>query len=636
MSGPDTPASTVRDLARRAPIGHRLERAFRRNLRHAVALPVAVLAAGSLCLVALTLHVQRLHRAVDRADVILGRGAQLSKLTAEREAALRGYLLSRDRSFLDELNAADARLSPAFDGLQDLVEDEPAALALLRAARVEVIRWRHHAAQQIDRVRDGANPREIAGRLPEGRAITADSRSFLRQFTSLEQRARDARLHLAERVTWLLIAGGVAVGLLLGFGVALATARQLRLVRRRYVAAMEEQRRAEEALAAANARLREADQRKDEFLGVLSHELRNPLAPIGHAVHVLNHADPAGDAARRARRIVERQVRHLTRLVEDLLDVKRISAGKLRLRTGDLDLADPVREILEDLRPLFVQRGIGLSFREPGRPVPVRGDAARLAQVAGNLLQNALKFTDRGGSVSVAVQVREGRAHVLVRDDGAGMAPELLARLFEPFVQGESTIERSRGGLGLGLALVRGIVELHGGAVRARSGGPGRGAELDVELPIAEPPARSGTSPPPEGRSKGAKRVLLVEDNEDAASSLRDVLELSAGHEVRIAADGQRGLEAARALHPDVILCDLGLPVLDGYEVARRLRADGALRGATLVALSGYASPEDVERSRAAGFDHHVAKPPDLPALFRLIADAPAVAEEGGARRGGG
>jgi signal transduction histidine kinase/CheY-like chemotaxis protein len=601
---------------------HGVEPSFRRHLYRAMALPAVVLALGTAVLVALVLYLQTLHRAVDHADVAVARANGLLTLIAERESALRGYLLTRLASYLDRFNAVDRRLSPEFDALQDHMADAPDQVELLRAARVEVIRSRHYAAQQVDRVRDGAGPEELAVHIGEGTTMNTLARKHVREFVAREQGRRAARIRRADDVTWSALLAAVVVGLVLGAGVALATGREMRHVRQRYRAVLEERERAERALQAANVRLQAADRHKDAFLGVLSHELRNPLAPIRNSVHVLAHADPQGEQARRARQVIARQVDHLTRLVEDLLDVKRLSAGKMRLRLETLDLAEPVRETVEDLRALFVQRGIALELQAPASPLWVRGDATRLAQVVGNLLQNAAKFTDTGGHVAVVLDGRDGRVRLLVRDDGVGLPPELTESLFEPFVQGEQTLPRSAGGLGLGLALVRGIVTLHGGAVSARSQGAGRGTEFEITLPEAPaapaPCVAAGTPAPGAGR-----RVLVIEDNEDAAASLRDLLEVMGGHEVEVARDGAAGLDAVDAFAPDVVVCDLGLPVLDGYEVARRLRERGAAGATTLVALSGYASAEDAERSLQAGFQHHLAKPADAGELMRIIAAAP-------------
>jgi PAS domain S-box-containing protein len=372
----------------------------------------------------------------------------------------------------------------------------------------------------------------------------------------------------------------------------------------------------------AEEALRESDRRKDEFLGMLSHELRNPLAPIRNSVHVLSRVDPASPQAARARTIMARQVDHLARLVDDLLDVKRISTGKLRLRTALMDLTQQVRETVEDIRPLFVNRSLSLDVNVPDQAVWVNGDRTRLAQVLGNLFQNAAKFTDAGGHVSLSVETGAGQVFLRIRDDGVGVAPDMLDKLFEPFVQSERTLHRSTGGLGLGLSLVRGIAELHGGTVVVRSDGIGKGTEFVVTLPSVEAAVSGCTEEPVASQSKRC-RVLVIEDNVDAAESLRDLLETLGGHEVHVAHDGEAGVAAAREHAPEVILCDIGLPVIDGYEVARRLRASGAPPAARLIALSGYASGEDIDRAMRAGFDHHIAKPPDIDTVLALVAEAP-------------
>jgi PAS domain S-box-containing protein len=365
--------------------------------------------------------------------------------------------------------------------------------------------------------------------------------------------------------------------------------------------------------------LLEQDRRKDEFLAVLSHELRNPLAAVRNALAVVARAAPGSEQARRAREIAERQSGYLTRMVDDLLDVSRIARGKIRIERARLDLAEVVRRSVEDVRATMAARRLALELRDPGGPIWVDGDAARLAQVTSNLLTNAAKFTEPGGDVTVALEARAGRAVLRVRDTGAGMDGELVERLFQPFVQAEDTLHRAAGGLGLGLAIARSIVELHHGSIRAASDGPGKGAEFVVELPLAAASEAVAPGAGPQERAGSAMRVLVIEDNEDSAESLKDILELH-GHEVSVAHDGPAGLAQARAAEPDVVLCDVGIPGLDGYEVARRLRAAGSR--ARLVALTGYAGADDVARARQAGFDAHLAKPPDLDRLATLLAGA--------------
>jgi PAS domain S-box-containing protein len=370
-------------------------------------------------------------------------------------------------------------------------------------------------------------------------------------------------------------------------------------------------------LRKAEQALREADRRKDEFLGMLSHELRNPLAPIRNSIYILDHADPAGEQARRARAVLQRQTEHLTRLVDDLLDVTRVARGKIDLRRERVDLAAVVRRAADDLRSVMDQRGLTLTVNTPGRSVFTEADPTRIAQVMGNLLGNAAKFTPRGGRVTVTLATAGHEAEIRVRDTGVGIERALLPHVFEPFVQSQRPHARGHGGLGLGLALVKGLVELHHGSVSAGSAGPGTGAELVVRLPIESPavPARAdgGAAPAQRGR-----RVLIVDDDVDAADTLAQIVELF-GHTAEVVHDGAAALARVREDPPDVVLCEIGLPGLSGHDVARTVRAEGP-RGLRLVALSGYAQDEDLRRAVEAGFDTHVAKPADPAEIEKLLA----------------
>ena len=367
--------------------------------------------------------------------------------------------------------------------------------------------------------------------------------------------------------------------------------------------------------------LREADRHRTQFIAMLSHELRAPLAPIRNALYVLERADLPADQRQRASTIAARQLRHLTRLVDDLLDVTRLSRREYHLDRHRVDLAVVARAAVEDHRSILALREVSVEVVTPPGPVIVDGDAARLAQIIGNLVVNAAKFTDPGGKVLLTIEITGSEATLCVTDTGIGIPDQLLESIFEPFVQADTSLARTRGGLGLGLAVVRSLVELHGGTVRARSGGSGRGAEFVVTLPLAvEVPAVK----PRLARQGGTRRVLVIEDNEDTAATLKEVLELE-GHEVRVEADGVHGVEAALQFHPDVVLCDIGLPGLNGYEVARRLRSAGEI-SATLVAVTGYSSPEDVREATDAGFHHHVPKPADLEHLARIVAQGPVTA----------
>ena len=374
----------------------------------------------------------------------------------------------------------------------------------------------------------------------------------------------------------------------------------------------------------AEEELREVDRRKNEFLGVLSHELRNPLAPVTNSLYILEHAVPGGDQARRAQSVIRRQLAQLARLVDDLLDVTRINSKKILLQRQRLELNELVRHTLDDHRAEFEKGQVQLEFEPAASPVFINGDWNRLAQAIGNLLQNAAKFTGRGGRTSVALStdVEAKRAVVRITDTGVGIAPEVLSRLFQPFMQADATLDRSKGGLGLGLALVKALVELHGGDISAHSDGLGSGAEFVLRLPLE---MVGSTSEPREERHVArspSRRVLIIEDSLDAADSLREALELDQ-HEVEVAYDGPEGTAKAREFRPEVVLCDIGLPGMSGYAVAQALRADDALNGVFLVALSGYALPEDLQRAQEAGFDRHLAKPPNMEKLEALLAEAP-------------
>ncbi len=380
------------------------------------------------------------------------------------------------------------------------------------------------------------------------------------------------------------------------------------------------------ATALENARLyrelKEADARKDRLLAALAHELRSPLAPLLTSVEVARREEAAPAARAEALDRVERQVRLLGRLVDDLVDAARLARGEVVLRPGRLDLARLARTAAEDRRAVLERAGLALAVEAPRTPLWVRGDPARLTQVFDALLDNAARFAGPGARVAVGVRATEGGRCVeaTVRDEGAGLEPALLQRLFEPFAQGEQGPDRARGGLGLGLALVKGLVELHGGTVRAASAGPGRGAEFTVRLPAEAEPAALVAPPAGEVPAAAAPaRVLVVEDQADAAESLRILLELL-GYEVRVARTGPEGVDAAAAFRPDVIVSDVGLPGFDGLELARRVRRLPGLERAVLVAVTGYAGEEDWRRGREAGFDHYLGKPADPQRLLQVIA----------------
>jgi signal transduction histidine kinase len=368
-----------------------------------------------------------------------------------------------------------------------------------------------------------------------------------------------------------------------------------------------------------------ADRRKDEVLALLAHELRNPLTAIRNAAQVLRREGVAGSRGR-ALETVDRQVRHLARLVDDLVDISRLELGKVELRLEPLDLAAVVREVLEDFAAPAAARGLRLTAEGLDEPIPLLGDSTRLTQVVANLLSNAVKFAPAGGEVTIALETDASHSRLRVGNTGHVLTQALLSTMFEPWVQGEAEPERGRGGLGLGLALVRGLSELHGGSVSVRQVGPHDGVEFTVVLPTHQAAAFvSGQAP---ARAEPGLYLLLVEDHHDVAASLRDLLE-AAGHRAVVASEGPSALLMARERPPDAVLCDLGLPGMSGFEVAVALRAAEATRSIPLIALSGYAQPADIRRSREAGFDRHLVKPVGLDELLQTLGETTA----GGTRR---
>jgi signal transduction histidine kinase len=371
-----------------------------------------------------------------------------------------------------------------------------------------------------------------------------------------------------------------------------------------------------ESEQAARTSAENANRAKDEFLAMLGHELRNPLGAISNASTILQTPNVPPDTAGRARSVISRQVGHLTRLMDDLLDVGRALTGKIQLRRQACDLALVVGQSVATLRS--AQRFRDHRVVEEYHPVWVDCDPIRLDQVVSNLLVNAVKYTPAGGSIRVSVSQETNHAVLRVADDGIGIVPELASRVFDLFVQGERALDRSQGGLGIGLTLVRRLVEMHGGGVSVHSDGPGRGAEFTVRLPAIDVP-RSAPVPAPRAASEPPRHILVVEDNMDAADTLRALLELH-GHRVDTANDGVSGLERALATQPEVVLLDVGLPGMDGYEVARRIRSATGIRRPLLVAITGYGAPEDRQRAIDAGFDAHITKPVEYPTLATLLA----------------
>jgi PAS domain S-box-containing protein len=381
-----------------------------------------------------------------------------------------------------------------------------------------------------------------------------------------------------------------------------------------------EQKRSEERNITLLREVQQADESKNEFLAMLAHELRNPLAPLRNSVHLLRMR--GGDEAMVAhvRDMMDRQVTHMGRLIDDLLDVSRITRGLVSLNKERVDLAQLARHTVEDHRGLFEASGVTLTARVPEIPVWVHGDRTRLTQVVDNLLENGRKFTEKEDEIEIEVCADHSarQAMLRVRDTGIGVDPEMLPKLFEVFSQADRSLDRSRGGLGLGLALVKRLVQLHDGTVEARSDGLGAGAEFTVSLPLELEPKALSQRTPGAPREKKRIRVLVVEDNHDSAESLRMLL-ATHGYEVTIAYSGTEGVAAAQRARPDVVVCDIGLPGMDGYAVAKAIRRDPATAGTRLIAVTGYGQDDDQARAMESGFDTHLVKPADPERLLSLL-----------------
>lgn len=355
---------------------------------------------------------------------------------------------------------------------------------------------------------------------------------------------------------------------------------------------------------------------------MLAHELRNPLAPIKNAAQVIQLLGSTDTHLSWARDVIDRQVRQLARLVDDLLDVSRVTRGKVELHREEIDVAAVIAQAVETSRPLIDSRKHTLLLTLPPEPVRLHADLTRLAQVVSNLLNNAAKYMDEGGRIWLTVERQGSEAWIRVKDEGIGIPPEMLARVFDLFTQVNQSLDRSEGGLGIGLALVRSLVEMHAGSVQAQSEGPGRGSEMIVRLPVLETERAQATGLRETAvsvKAAAGRKVLVVDDNRDAAETLGTILEIS-GHEVLLAHDGEEALSQAATHRPEVVLLDIGLPKVDGYEVARRLRLDPENEGVLLIAVTGYGNREDRERGKLSGFDHHLVKPVDLQQLQRLLA----------------
>jgi PAS domain S-box-containing protein len=367
--------------------------------------------------------------------------------------------------------------------------------------------------------------------------------------------------------------------------------------------------------------LREADRQKDEFLATLAHELRNPLAPICAAAELLKSAKSLAPELRAATAILERQARQMTHLVDDLLDMSRITSGRIRLHPEPLDLAELLRTVIETHRPSLEMARHQVAFAAPAETVYVNGDRIRLTQVLSNILHNAVKYTPPGGRIEIALRAQGEQALVSVRDNGMGIPPEMLEHIFEPFAQLDRSFERPDGGLGIGLTLAKKLLELHHGRIEARSAGRGHGTEFLIHLPtVAGMPRRRASDPETRADFSVGRRVLIADDNHDAGISLSMLLQ-SMGHDTRVVHDGIEALEEAEHFRPDIVLLDIGMPRLDGYQTARRIAARPWAAGTRIVAVTGWGQEADRQRAKAAGFHRHLVKPVDVVALQEVMAD---------------
>ncbi len=589
-------------------------RILARKERVVLGVAIAALAANAVLTFG---HLDRLvegHRETSRSGLILTELARVEATLGAAEAAQRGFLLARGTTSLAPLEAGRTVLAIQLDRLAELTQGDVRQGELVAQLSLAARRRLVLLDEGVRRYRqDGMT--ELPREDPAGREAAAAVRSALDGLEGAERRTLAAREAATARSRFAAGTSAIA-STLLGFCFVLIG---LLLLRRELAADAA----ATAALEDANAALRDADRRKDEFLASLAHELRNPLAAMRNAVELLDASEGGGDERARerkglARAVLRRQLAHLTHLVDDLLDLSRVTSSRLVLKKEAVALAEIVEAALETTRPALEARRHELSVAFPRESVLVEGDPVRLAQVVSNLLSNAAKYSPPGGRIELAVAADEVEAIVRVTDDGIGLAPRDLERVFGLFEQGSARPVDDEG-LGVGLALSRRLAQLHGGSLTATSAGPGHGSTFTLRIPRASAPEREAVPLAPAPAATTACRVLLVEDNADGARSLAELLSL-AGHEVHVASDGPSGLEAARRLLPDAVVLDVGLPGFDGYELARRLRAEPSLAGVLLIALSGWAGRDDRARSSDAGIDHHLVKPVGVARLGELLA----------------
>ncbi len=529
---------------------------------------------------------------------------------------------------------ADPDAQQRIDDLSTRLEEAEETLRAVRAGEIDAFIVQGPRGEQVYTLRSAEQPyRTLVEEMQEGAAILTNAGDIVycnRQFSTLVGialedvigRPLDRFLSSADRAAFAMLrkAGcgkcrarlASASGQLTDVYLSLSTTRsdddteRLNLIVTDLSALLDAQ--------SGRDRAEQESQAKDEFMAMLAHELRNPLSAISAAVQVLEASNGQDAPALRARSIIGRQVHHLARLVDDLLEVGRVVTGKIVLDRRIIDFADLVHRAVA----VCTERRSDQQLEINAQPVWIEGDLVRMEQIINNIVGNAVKYTPAGGTIRVRISVEGTEAVLRVEDTGYGIAPELLPRVFDLFVQGERTLDRAQGGLGIGLTLVRRLVELHGGTVSAASEGPGRGSLFTVRLPRVSDQQSAPTSITARCRNPFKRRVLIIEDNRDAREMFRIMLEL-AGHEVLEAEEGISGLEMLKTARPEVAVIDVGLPGLNGYEIAKRFRAEPDSDGVMLVALTGYGTPEARERSRAAGFDHHLIKPVNAEALQDIL-----------------
>jgi signal transduction histidine kinase len=582
---------------------------FEKSSRLGVGLIVVVLLASATLDCWNTRRLNEEASSVVHAQKVLTLTSDIEWSLTDAESGVHGFILVGQDAFLRPFQGVTGRLDDLFAALHQETADSPeqnadvhrleeASALRLRLLQKAISLRRKSLSDAQQFIASGAGRREM----DELRQLVANVEA-VKHAVLAEREQRSHHVYYVAQAGAILSA---ALGLVMVAVVYL-------LLRRRF----EDARKMQEA-----EMLREADRRKNEFLATLAHELRNPLAPIRNAVEMLDDAPHESRVARMAQAMIKRQLGHMVRLVDDLLDVSRIAKGKLQLRRERIELASVLESAVEESRPIIDAAKHRLTISLPQESIFLDGDPTRLSQVFSNLLTNAAKYTDSGGEICLSAERQNGEIVVSVRDTGIGIDAVHLSSIFDMFSQVEPALSRSQGGLGIGLSLVKKLVEMHGGSIVAHSDGTGRGSEFRVRLPVldvAPQPAPSPAQADSETRWRSPKRrLLVVDDNVDAATSLSFLLG-RLGHDVSTAYDGLEAVQAAAAFRSDIVLLDIGLPKMNGYEAAREIRRQPGGNNVILIALTGWGHEEDKRRAVEAGFDHHITKPVDVRALGRFI-----------------